>query len=236
MVILNEKNSRKSENHPEIVKILNDVKIKRERVLIWQTNVNNQRNINNGFVTGVDTNLGSISLSPVKTDQPFDFDKMTSVFLRGDREGILFKQDLIIASPNMLIVKIPEIVNVVEKRNSPRSVYNIFDNRNIVLQKLQVDSEKTLSFSFQLVNLSNSGVAFNIASQHLPFVKQGRTFEIKEIDGFLLDNPIISKVLYRHKLKYKSGNRMVKAYRVGVKFLSKLSPDILQKILEKKES
>lgn len=218
-------NLRVSFSKKEIINILKRIQQDSDVVFIWQ-NVGETREIVYCHIEKIDVAIGNFCIRPIDPNQTFHIEKKLSLYVKGELESILFKQEIAFASEGMVILKFPPEVRIIEKRLIQREAFEVSDEKKITIAKYAPNSQKPRRFDLILLDISHAGVAFFITPTQLLSFGAGDQIYLLEVGGRKLSNPLSATVKY--VTRYTGTTEDVRGHRVGTHFLEPLAKEFLE--------
>ena len=220
-------NYRTSTLKKEIIDSLINIHIESSPVLIWQ-NESGKRKVTKAKIEAIDFSSDSIFLTPfseIEKNEFQNFDSRNTIYLRGNNQSIVFKQDKIAikSSNGLLQIVIPEEVKMFEKRGEVRlqSLDQIL-KLTTHFYLANNDTRTAKPIVGELRDVSLSGMGFFIEKKHAHLFSEKDKLKIERIGNFRFPRAIYGEIVYA-RIDHETVNKI----RIGVRFNEKLNPDIL---------
>lgn len=218
---------RITDSKKEIVNVLKRIQLEEEEVFIWQ-NHQGKRNIIYCKIEKVDPGMGNFSISPIDEAQSFQLEKKLSLYIKGEFESILFKQDVSFFTESLVILKIPSEIRIVEKRSISRKKFELSDQYKIVIAKYEKNSKKPRKFDLFLLDISLKGISFFVSPNQLLSFSAADQFYLLQLGEKKFSTPVTSTIKYISR--FSSAADEVKGHRIGAQFEGDLPQDIIDSI------
>lgn len=218
---------RISHSRKEILNVLKRIHQEEEEVFVWQ-NKEGKREIIYCQIEKIDPGVGNFSIRPMDLSQSLKLEKNLSLYIKGELESILFKQEVSFASGSIAILKIPTEIRVIEKRAVARTTFQFTDNKKIILAKYAPNSQRPRRFDLVTLDVSIKGISFFISPNQLLSFTAGDQVYVVELGGKKFSTPLTATVKYISR--YSSSVDDIRGHRVGVQFWEPITQEILDLI------
>ena len=218
----NLENLKIENNHNEIVSTLIRMYRESSPVLIWQ-NQGNERLMKNSYIKEIYPEKSRFVLAPLPDNTNFNFNDMTTLYLRGNERSILFKQSDIKILKDKIFVRFPKEVRLYENRFHSRFHYGFKSNHTVEVfhPRSTVDTEEI--FKFSLYDISEQGASFNVKLSDQRFFFQGDRLNIVKIGHKSFKQFFTGKIVYMVRVDNKINGVHCPSMKMGVHFERALS-------------
>lgn len=199
------------------------------QITIWQKGKNTKKHYKvmmNGLSLDKRTMLFSLPGLNEKLSQVLEEGK--SIYFYSKLKNIVFKSDIFTIVNNKLIVVFPKSESFLldDKRASERYYLSDINKKEIVLDVEEGlhGSEKFRTFTYRILDISESGIALEIKPHHLGKLTLGKNILIKQIKD-LLFNGLHCEVVHLTKI-----DEAKNLYKAGIVFREHLENELIQDI------
>lgn len=208
----------------EIIELLKGLNKEKKTFYVWQNDQGHRSKVD-CYIDKIDQGAGSFSIRPLDPTYKFEFEKDLVLYFKGDEKGMLFKQEIIVATKDVIILKIPREMRLIEKRASPRKVFDFYDERKMSIAKYSYESTKPRRFDLILLDYSKTGVAFFVTGQQILTFNVGDTIYLIELDGVKIKKPHAGVIKYI--TRFVGLQEETRGHRVGVQFNTPLPDELI---------
>lgn len=202
-------------------------------VLVWQNN-GDVRDKSYTYISAINTREGIFELSAQDDTSPLHFTDGHTFYIRGHEQSILFKEDQVEGDHNKVTLPIPEVVRMFEKRIHPRTKLTDQNFPYVYSEVLQGSEERdSRLFQFQLIDISQAGVALRIPLKQQHLFYPGDFLMIKSLGKVALDQAIKVKIVYLKKQYFSDDQEGSPSLRMGLQFENILPQKLLDSVFEK---
>jgi hypothetical protein len=228
-------NLRVASDPLEILTTINKMYLDRSPVLVWQ-NVGNMRILRNCFISDVDFANEVIALSPMGGNKSLDFKKEHTVYIRGNEKSILFKQERARFDGTNVIVDIPPVVRLYEKRVNPRVKLGYFSRHMMHFEKrINQTNNRLKEFFYPVYDLSVAGTSVCFNPKEQVYFNSGETILIHQLGDFKFPSPIEAQLIYIKKIEFfNDGHRQVRM-KMGISFKRPIAQDFIRTFMSAKK-
>lgn len=222
VMAFNLENLKIENNHSEIVSTLIRMYRESSPVLIWQYQ-DSGRLMKNSYIKEIFPEKSCFILAPLPDNTNFNFNAMTTLYLRGNERSILFKQCDIKILKNKIIVRFPKEVRLYENRFHTRFHYGFKSNHmaEVFHPKSTVDTEEI--FKFSIYDISEQGASFNVNLADQRFFFQGDRLNMVKIGEMSFKQYFTGKIVYMVRVDNKINGVHCPMIKMGVQFERLLS-------------
>lgn len=229
VMAFNLENLKIENNHNEIVSTLIRMYRESSPVLIWQ-NQSSGRKMKNSYIKEIFPEKGLFILAPLPDNTNFNFNAMTTLYLRGNERSILFKQADIKVLKNIIIVRFPREVRLYENRFHSRFHYGFKSNHMVEIfhPKSTVNTEEV--FTFSMYDISEQGASFNVNLADQRYFFQGDRLKMIRLGQKSFKQYFTGKIVYMVRVDNKINGVHCPSIKMGVQFDQHLSQRALAAI------
>jgi len=204
---------RQSNNPTELFRMLRS-KPAKCKCIVWQTD-NDQRFVYYGLSLNLNTKFKTCMITFKSSP---DLNLRKPIYIRFD-DGVMFKTRAMNCLEECLTLSMPDDFMAYEHRSNPRVKFKVSDTEYAHLNLISdITQSATQEFSFQLIDVSVSGMSINLPDSFLERLTNTKEISLKKIFMVSLANEIECDVVYTNRLKYKHNNEIYQSNRVGLKF------------------
>ncbi|EQC43402.1 PilZ domain-containing protein [Bacteriovorax sp. Seq25_V] len=181
-------NFKWEEDRLAIKEVLDRALIKLENIIIWQA-TEAQKIIHNGFILEHNEDANSIILSKVKKLKSFK--EHLPVYLKFMTRSMLIKGKMKRETKEFVVIELPDRIKLIENRQSKRT--KVDDSQNVLFEKVQANTLGKSRFSFELLDISDSGLGLKMSDLNVKLLTAGDKFRLIKMQG----KEIKIKIYYR---------------------------------------
>lgn len=161
-----------------------------------------------------------------------NFSQISTLYIKGDVESILFKVDITHHGKGKILIPIPDEIRVCEKREKARINFGYNHEGKVEFFNYRAYRSKRKNSSAKLVDVSQGGLAMLMFTGKAHSWSPGDSFHIVSINNHEFTEPIAGTIRYIRTVRIMRNNQGVNAYRLGIEFERPLSSRELASILK----
>jgi c-di-GMP-binding flagellar brake protein YcgR len=172
-------------------------------------------------------NLGLI-VAELKSENVTHFNKDLITFCKLHFRETVFKTQALNSVQNAVTLQMPSDVHVVELRKFPRQKFRPSDAIHITMKlKIGLMAHAAQQITLQVIDVSATGMSLLVPEHFIDQLTEAQDLLMVKIMDYELAIPLKNQLCYYHQFRFRQNGRITKAYRVGLKFSSKLSDYLL---------
>jgi hypothetical protein len=218
-------------NH--ITKKLLEIELSSSDITLWQNHDQNTKYIPLGPISWkIDVKKNVIVINvPEEIGTGLNLKSNKDLYIHSHQQSIVFKSNQFKYNESQILIHIPKVVHLIEKRQSMR--FRIAGHQN-TLALFKKDSAYSAAqrndklFSLSCLDVSECGLALKVKISQLTKYTVGNHLSIREIAGIKL-NPINAEILYTKPLEIKGNGQ--KFFKLGLRLGDKLTREEIARIL-----
>lgn len=163
-----------------------------------------------------------------------NFSQMSTLYIKGDIQSILFKVEVTHHSNGKVLFTIPSEVRILEKRARPRITFGYNFEGRVEFFNYKAYRSKRKHSSSKIIDLSQKGLAMLMYTGKAHSWSIGDSIYVTRLNGFEIPETILAEIRYIRTVRITRNNQSVNAYRMGVEFERDLTREELTEILKRK--
>lgn len=216
-------NLRLATKREEILKIFEDAIAQKSEVILWQK-VQLQRKMvfaEFKFINKEENTLLFRSLNNVS----FSFNVESFLQVKSEYRSIFFQGKIQLLQENLLIVHIPEQIQVLDLREKERQKLTLKKEHKLFLEKLKDQSNK--EWNLKILDITKGGVSVEISAQDYGNLQEGDKVLITAISSVCPPQRLEGEVIYVIPMQKPSQKNKSSLYKMGIKFQKELPETLL---------
>lgn len=212
----------------EIHSILNNASA--DNAIIWQ-NTSSGRNIFKLMALNYSDVLDTVKVHIKDYDGTIIVGE--SLYIKLSYRDALFKAIVSRVEGDVVSVELPHKVMAIDSRKSPRSNFDLKDNKRVTL-KVVVEAKSSLKseLEFKILNISTEGICLIISDNNKIILDNATQMFLVGLGKERLFSEIELTLCYMHRFRYRDKGKLNLVYRAGFELSEAIDSDILDNINE----
>ncbi len=139
-----------------------------------------------------------------------------NLYIKLSYRDAMFKAQVVRIEGGVISLELPHKVMAIDSRKSPRSIFDIKDNKRVSL-KVVVDISSSLKseLEFKLLNISSQGLCLIVSDNNKVILDNSSKLFLVALGGNKLFEEIEIDLCYLHRFRYRDKGKLNQVYRAG---------------------